>query len=83
MQKYRIYRHPENISLNGKEFICDDDGDVMLFTSAGLAMVWLQKQDPTLKTRIENLFDNYGIGIELDCPENGYYDFEDNDPKAV
>jgi len=54
MQKYRIYRHPENISLNGKEFICDDDGDVMLFTSAGLAMVWLQKQDPTLKSRVEN-----------------------------
>ena len=30
MAKFRIYRHPEGISLNGKEFICGDDGEVKL-----------------------------------------------------
>ena len=70
MSKYRIYRYPEGISLNGKEFICDDKGDVKLFESIGLAMFWLKKQsDHTLTAKSpDELFDNYGIGIEKDHP---------------
>ena len=44
MSKYRIYRNPKGISLNGKEFICDDSGHVRLFESEGLAMFWIKKQ---------------------------------------
>jgi len=69
MSRYRIYRHPQGISLNGKEFICDDKGDVRLFATEGLALVWLKKQSPnSLKADTsEELFNNYGLGIELHC----------------
>lgn len=71
MSKYRIYRHPQGISLNGKEFICDDKGNVRLFPTEGLALVWLKKQSPnSLKADTsEELFNNYGIGIEIDHPK--------------
>ena len=67
MSKYRIYRNPEGISLNGKEFICDDDGHVRLFESEGLAMFWIQKQTAhNIKAKTnQELINNYGIGIEL------------------
>ena len=67
MTKYRIYRNPKGISLNGKEFICDDSGHVRLFESEGLAMFWIKKQSyHSLKAKTpEELLDNYGIGIEL------------------
>ena len=29
--KYRIFRYPNGISLNGKEFICKEDQEVKLF----------------------------------------------------
>ena len=29
--QYRIYRHPEGIGLNGKEFAVDDKKDIILF----------------------------------------------------
>jgi len=69
MNKYRIYRHPQGISLNDKEFICDDDGHIRLFESWGLAMFWIQKQSAhSLKANTpEELFNNYGLGIELHC----------------
>ena len=66
MDKYRIYRHPEGISLNGKEFICDDNGEVRLFNSRRLALFWLQKESGhTIEAKHpEELWDNYAIGIE-------------------
>ena len=67
MSKYRIYRNPKGISLNRKEFICDDSGHVRLFESEGLAMFWIKKQSShSLEAKTpEELFINYGIGIEL------------------
>ena len=79
MDKYRIYRHPEGISLNGKEFICDDNGEVRLFNSERLALFWLQKESGhTIEAKHpEELWDNYAIGIEKDHP-NQYFDEEIN-----
>ena len=75
MSKYRIYRHPEGISLNGKEFICGDDGEVKLFNTMGVALLWLKKQSGhTLKVNnAEELWEEYGIGIEKDY----YKEFHD------
>ena len=49
MDKYRIYRHPEGISLNGKEFICDDKGEIRLFNTENLALVWLKKESKDIE----------------------------------
>ena len=75
--KYRIYRNPEGISLNGKEFICEDNGDIMFFDTIGMAKMWIKKQDHTFQiSDNENLMDKYGINIEEHSPENGYYELE-------
>ena len=74
MDKYRIYRHPEGISLNGKEFICDDKGEVRLFNTAKKALVWLKKESKDIEAEHpDELWDNYAIGIEKDHPYQ-YYD---------
>ena len=71
--KYRIYRNPEGISLNGKEFISKDNGDVMLFNTIGMAKMWIKKQDPTINLDAEDLMSEHGLDIEQHSPENDYY----------
>jgi hypothetical protein len=61
---YRIYRPIEGISINGKEFICGDDGEVKLFDSIDLAKAWLKEQDPTIDVDAEDLMDANGLDIE-------------------
>ena len=63
--KYRIYRHPAGICLNGKEFISKDNGDIMLFNTIGMAKMWIKKRDPTINLN--------GLDIEQHSPENDYY----------
>ena len=41
--KYRIYRHPEGIGLNGKEFAVDDKKDIILFNTVKDAEKFLVK----------------------------------------
>ena len=70
---YRIYRHPENISLNGKEFILDENDEVKLFKSEKAALAFLNKNNEGENINDANeYFETFGIGIELDIPENGY-----------
>ena len=61
---YRIYRPIEGITINGKEFICEDDGEVKLFDSIDLAKAWLKEQDPTIDVDAEDLMDANGLDIE-------------------
>ena len=71
--KYRIFRYPEGISLNGKEFICEQNGDYMLFNTMGMAKMWIKKQDPAINVDAEDLMSEYGLDIEQHSPENDYY----------
>jgi len=71
--KYRIYRHPAGISLNGKEFICNDNGDYMLFNTIGMAKMWIKKQDSTINVDVDDLLSEYGLDIEQHSPDNGYF----------
>ena len=74
--KYRIYRNPEGISLNGKEFICEDNGDIMFFDTIGMAQMWVKKQDSTINIDVNDMMSEYGLDIEEHSPENGYYELE-------
>jgi|TARA_R110002074_G_scaffold325821_1_gene496156 hypothetical protein len=67
--KYRIYRHPEGIGLNGKEFALDDKKDIMLFTTVKDAVQFLVKAVGKTVTRTQ-LEDNHGLHIEENIEED-------------
>jgi len=67
--KYRIYRYPEGIGLNGKEFVLDDKKDIMLFTTVKDAVQLLVKDVGKAVTRTQ-LEDNHGLHIEENIEEN-------------
>ena len=60
--KYRIYRHPEGIGLNGKEFVMDKK-EYMLFNTIDDAISFIVDDIEIDVSRVE-LEDNYGIHIE-------------------
>ena len=66
--KYRIYRHPEGIGLNGKEFAVDDKKDIILFNTISDAEKFLVKAVGKTVTRIQ-LEDKYGLHIEENIEE--------------
>ena len=73
MIKYRIYRYPHGISLNGKEFICNENDEVKLFKSEKAALAFLNKNNEGKNiNNADEYFETFGIGIEQDIPENGY-----------
>jgi len=67
--KYRIYRFINGISLNGKEFVCKDDGSIKLFESRDTAKSWIKEQDPSIDVEAEDLLHEHGIDIEEDDDE--------------
>ena len=67
--KYRIYRHPEGIGLNGKEFAVDDKKDIILFNTINDAEKFLVKAVGKTVTRIQ-LEDKYGLHIEENIEED-------------
>ena len=67
--KYRIYRHPEGIGLNGKEFAVDDKKDIILFNTVKDAEKFLVKAVGKTMTRVE-LEDNHGLHIEENIGED-------------
>jgi|TARA_Y100000015_G_scaffold32155_1_gene31912 hypothetical protein len=67
--KYRIYRHPEGIGLNGKEFAVDDKKDIILFNTISDAEKFLVKAVGKTVTRIQ-LEDKYGLHIEENIEED-------------
>lgn len=82
--KYRIFRYPNGISLNGKEFICEEDQEVKLFDTVLDASKWLTENIEEGKPSKNGIFllseetleEEYGIYIEADIPENGYMPIE-------
>ena len=70
-KKHIIYRHINNISLNGKEYVLDDNNETMRFSSPDDAIKFLHKNGIAENVNDKNdLFDNYGFGIELEEKEN-------------
>ena len=67
--KYRIYRHPEGIGLNGKELAVDDKKDIILFNTVKDAEKFLVKAVGKTVTRVE-LEDNHGLHIEENIEED-------------
>tara|TARA_E500000305_G_C3910574_1_gene183223 strand:+ start:304 stop:516 length:213 start_codon:yes stop_codon:yes gene_type:complete len=67
--KYRIYRHPEGIGLNGKEFAVDNKKDIILFNTVKDAEKFLVKAVGKTVTRVE-LEDNHGLHIEENIEED-------------
>ena len=67
--KYIIYRHPEGIGLNGKEFAVDDKKDIILFNTVKDAEKFLVKAVGKTVTRVE-LEDNHGLHIEENIEED-------------
>ena len=74
--KYRIYRHPEGIGLNGKEFALDDKKDIMLFTTVKDAVQFLVKAVGKTVTRVE-LEDNHGLHIEENIEEDDEEEYDE------
>jgi hypothetical protein len=66
-KKYRIYRYVGDISINGKEFICGDDGEVKLFDNENNAKEFIKEIDPSIDVEAEDMLHKYGLDIE----ENG------------
>ena len=67
--KYRIYRFINDISINGKEFICEDDGAIKLFDSEDHAKAFLKEGDPSIDVEADDLLHEYGLDIEEDDDE--------------
>ena len=85
--RYIICRHQEGISLNGYEWVCDDDGEAMQFETPANAVSFLRKQEPDWEVwslpspdiTIETLADEYGIFIRvLKYDEYGINPYEES-----
>ncbi len=63
-KKYRIYRYINDISINGKEFICEDDGAIKLFDSEDNAKAFIKEGDPSIDVEADDLLHEYGLDIE-------------------
>ena len=71
---YHVYMHPEGISLNGREFLLDDAGNVMLFPSIDNALKFVSdalRQVDELDADADDLTQDqmekdYGYYVELD-----------------
>ena len=68
-KKYRIYRYMNDISINGKEFICEDDGSIKLFDSEDHAKAFIKENDPSIDVEADDLLHEYGLDIEEDDDE--------------
>ena len=72
---YIVYRHPNGISLNGKEFVLNDEGEVMLFATVDNAVELVANDildhfgDEVSREELE---DDYGIHIEEKEDEKGH-----------
>jgi hypothetical protein len=70
---YHVYIHPHGISLNGKEYLLDDAGEVMLFASKDKALKFLSAGliqvgdlDVDADTLTEDKAEELGYYIDLD-----------------
>ena len=66
-KKYRIYRFINDISINGKEFICEDDGSIKLFDSEDHAKAFL-KENKQMAYDIEDKI-RAANGLDFEMPK--------------
>ena len=74
---YNVYRYPHGISLNGREYLLDDAGDVMLFPSEENAFKFVSdalRQVGDLDVDADDLTqdeieDKFGYYVELDLAD--------------
>ena len=59
----RVYRYPEGIGLNGKEFLLTNEEKIMLFNTVFDAVKYVGKMLEVEVTQAE-LEDDYGIHVE-------------------
>ena len=59
----RVYRYPEGIGLNGKEFLLTNEGKIMLFNTVFDAVKYVGEMLEVEATQAE-LEDDYGIHVE-------------------
>lgn len=60
---FHIYRHINSISLNGREYLLNDEGEVLLFPSIEEALDHLREQGGKHVQNAQELKE-YGIYIE-------------------
>ena len=65
MKKYVVYSHPEGISLNGRQYLLDDNDELLKFDSPNAVMDYLSP---------------HGISATTECEleENGIWIKEEN-----
>ena len=63
MSSYTISRHPEGITLNKREYILDENNEVMLFATENEAMDYLSEH-MDLPSRDVSELENHNIIIE-------------------
>jgi len=63
--KYEIFRYINNISLNPREYILDDEGNQMLFDSAEDALAFMNKHISPPVANVDELGDEYGMFIAM------------------
>jgi hypothetical protein len=68
---YHVYTHPHGISLNGREYLLDDEEEVMLFTSINKAVTFISdalKKDGELDADVnlttDQMENDFGLWVE-------------------
>jgi|TARA_R110000823_G_scaffold11710_4_gene39544 hypothetical protein len=66
MTKYNLYRSPNGISLNGREYALDDDGNVRLFDTKKELLEFIADTEGFSYITEDSLEETFGsyIGIE-------------------
>ena len=68
---FHIYRYPNGISLNGREYLLDDEEDVMLFTSIKKAVAFISdalkkggELDADVDLTTDQMENDFGLWVE-------------------
>ena len=68
---FHIYKYPNGISLNGREYLLDDEEEVMLFTSINKAITFISdalKKCGELNTDVnlttDQMENDFGLWVE-------------------
>jgi len=65
MKKYVVYSHPEGISLNGRQYLLDDNDELLKFDSPTAAMDYLSPHGISATTERE--LEEHGLWITQDA----------------
>ena len=61
MNKYVVYSHPEGISLNGRQYLLDDNDELLKFDSPTAVMAYLAPHG--IEATTEDDLEEYDIWI--------------------